>query len=85
MGEIFFPDFRENPHKTNFILMFWAIRSSQNVEKNRTVISGLKFSRNLPYGIDSSLPIMFFRPFLTLPGPCLTKKIYVLGQKPRFP
>ena len=64
--EILFSGFSGKSPQTNFILVFWAIRSSQNVEKTRTVILGLKFSHNLSYGIESSLPIMFFRPFLTL-------------------
>ncbi len=44
-------------------MMFLAICSVQNVQNDRTDIFGLKISRNMPYGIDSYLPIMIFARF----------------------
>ena len=37
---------------------FWAIPSSQKVQKDHTNISGLKISRNTQYGVNSYLYIM---------------------------
>jgi hypothetical protein len=39
-------------------MVFWGIRSVQNVQNDRTNIFGLKIPRNTPYGVTSYLYIM---------------------------